>query len=197
MKGQDKGWGFIHERDANGHIVPHVNEESSGEGLSLFLTQQFQHELGIVGPYAGPTATTWLNTSLPTGDPHCTRFYTGDGSADPPDFGSRADYVNTVLPFPGNGPATGCSMLFLYYLFTQLGFSIEEIIANAPGYKSDGLTLNATGTLRGVYQNLTGDTGDPFPKFKEILAFHFPETSPATITGPNPDNPYPLTLPPP
>jgi hypothetical protein len=99
------------------------------------------------------------------------------------------------LFFPGNGPGTGCSMLFLYYLHAQLGYSIEDIIAKAPGFKSDGMTVNATGTLRGVYQNLTGDTADPFSKFKELLGHYFPATSPATITGPDPNNPFPLAPP--
>ena len=155
MAGQNKGWGFL----------PGVNnEESCGEGLSLFLTQQFELSQGIVGPYTAFTANNWLNSS-------------------------RFDYVNSVLPFPGNGPGTGCSILFIYYLFQQLGFTIPQIIAAAPGYKNG--VLNAIAPLRGVYQNLTKDNSDPFPFFKQLLDSFFPGTT--IISGPNPDNPFPLT----
>jgi hypothetical protein len=192
MEGQKKGWGFENHPGASW-----TNEESCGEGLSLFLTEQMAQLKGVSGVFTEKASENWLNSALPTSNSACTRFFKNeDGSQDLADFGSRADYVNLNLFFPGNGPGTGCSMLFLYYLYTQLGHSIDDIIAKAPGFKSDGVTLNATGTLRGVYQNLTGDTADPFPKFNELLAYHFPETSPATITGPNPNNPFPLAPPP-
>ena len=59
MDGQNKGWGFL----------PGVtNEESCGEALSLFLTQQFALGQGFPNPYTGFTANTangWLNSSLP------------------------------------------------------------------------------------------------------------------------------------
>jgi len=87
------------------------------------------------------------------------------------------------------------SILFLYYLFSQLGFSIPEIIAAAPGYK-DGV-LNATAPLRGVYQNLTGDAGDPFPFFKQLLDNAFPpdqvSSIPGTTTG-DLDNPFSIGI---
>ena len=65
-------------------------------------------------------------------------------------------------------------MLFIYYLFHQLGFTIEQIIAAAPGLQ-DGV-LNATAPLRGVYKNLTSDDSDPFPFFKQLLDDAYPET---------------------
>ncbi|MEP7310368.1 MAG: tachylectin-related carbohydrate-binding protein [Acidobacteriota bacterium] len=183
MQGQNKGWGFLPGID---------NEESCGEALSLFLTQRFEQSQGIAGPYTAFTANGWLNTSLPAGHPNSTRIVkNADGSTT--DFGSRFDYVNSVLPYPGNGPGTGCSMLFLYYLVSQLGYSIEEIISAAPGYKNG--VLDAIAPLRGVYQNLTGDHGDPFPAFKQLLDNAFPpdkvSTIPGTTTG-DPDNPFPL-----
>ncbi|PXW25155.1 UNVERIFIED_CONTAM: D-mannose binding lectin [Williamsia faeni] len=192
MEGQNKGWGF--ERHPN---ASWTNEESCGEGLSLFLTEQMAQLRGAPGQFTAHASEHWLNSALPASDPNCQRFYRNeDGSQDLPDFGSRLDYVNLNLFVIGNGPGTGCSMLFLYYLHTQLGHSIDHIIAAAPGFKSDGVTLNATGTLRGVYQNLTGDQADPFPKFKALLGHYFPEASPATISGPNPNNPFPLSPPP-
>lgn len=183
MDGQNKGWGFL----------PGVNNEMScGEGLSLFLTQQFALKQGFPNAYSGFTANTsngWLNTSLPSSNPQSTRYVkNSDGSVT--DFGARFDYVNSTLPYPGNGPGTGCSMLFIYYLFHQLGFSIEQIIANAPGY-SNG-KLNATAPLRGVYQNLTGDSSDPFPFFKQLLDTAYPPDQVSTIPGTNPDDPWPL-----
>jgi len=183
MHGQNKGWGFL----------PGVgNEESCGEALSLFLTQQFALLRGFPNPYTSFTANTangWLNTSLPKSNPSSTRFKPDPNCTQVTDWGSRADYVNSVLPCFGNGPGTGCSILFIYYLFSQLGFSkISHIIANAPGFTNG--VLNAPSPLRGVYQNLTADTTDPFLTFKSILDTSFPGES--VITAENPDNPFPL-----
>jgi hypothetical protein len=80
--------------------------------------------------------------------------------------------VNSVLPFPGNGPGTGCSILLLYYLYSQLAYSVEEIIAAEPAHTNG--VLNAIAPLRGVYQNLARDNGDPFPTFKQLLDTAFP-----------------------
>ena len=176
MQGQNKGWGFL----------PGVNnEESCGEALSLFLTQQFAVQMNFPNPYTSftaNTADTWLNTTLPQGQAGSARFSNGT------DFGARKDYVNTMLPFPGNGPGTGCSMLFLYYLYSQLGFSINEIIAAAPGSgKAD--------TLREVYRALTGESADPFPRFSELLNAAYPQDRISRISGTrtgNPDDPFPL-----
>jgi hypothetical protein len=181
MGGQNKGWGFL----------PGINnEESCGEGLSLFLTQQFELQQRISGPYTAFTASGWLNTSLPANNPASTRFnYNPDGSIQA-DFGSRFDYVNSTLPYPGNGPGTGCSILFIYYLFHQLGFTINQIIAAAPGYTNG--KLNATAPLRGVYQNLASDKSDPFPSFKELMDFAYPPDQVSAIPGPVQDDPFPL-----
>jgi hypothetical protein len=183
MQSQNKGWGFL----------PGVNnEESCGEALSLFLTQQFARMRFFPNPYTGFTANTasgWLNTSLPAADPASTRFVKNNGTTT--DFGSRFDYVNSVLPYPGNGPGTGGSMLFIYYLLHQLGFTIEQIIAAAPGYPA----LNAEAPLRGVYKTLTGDDSDPFPRFKQLLDAAYPESQVSSILGDNPDDPWPLPRP--
>jgi len=184
MFGQAKGWGYI---------AGSSSEESCGEALSLFLTQQFAVLRGFANPYSGfttNTANNWLNSSLPTSNSKSTRFYTDSATPAGYDFGSRADDVNAVLPFHGNGPGTGCSILFIYYLYNQLGFTINDIIAAAPGFTNG--VLNATGTLRGVYQNLTGDNSDPFPYFKQLLDNAFPPDQVSSIPGTNPDDPYPL-----
>ncbi|HEX3664831.1 MAG TPA: carboxypeptidase regulatory-like domain-containing protein [Rhizomicrobium sp.] len=191
MQSQSKGWGYMPGID---------NEESCGEALSLFLTQQFALKQGFTNPYTAYTANTasgWLNSSLPEDNRSSTRFQDiGNGS--PTDFGSRFDYVNSVRPYPDKWPSTGGSMLFLYYLFRQLGFTINQIIAAAPGYNTnaDGtLTLNATAPLRGVYKNLTRDDGDPFPRFKQLLDAAYPEDQVSWIPGDNPDDPWPLPKP--
>ncbi len=133
-------------------------EGSEGEGLSRFLAAQFLAVNGLGNPPAGfLNSNSWMASS-------------------------RADYVNVINP-TDDGPdvLTGCSLLFIWYLFSQLGFSVNAIVAaGAP-------------TLGGVYRNLTGDPADPFPTFKRILDNYFPGT--ATISGPNPDNPFPLANP--
>jgi hypothetical protein len=100
---------------------------------------------------------------------------------------NRIDYVNNIDQHDhAPDEKSGCATLFLYYLSYQLGYSIQRIIAAAAPM------------LAGVYRNLTGDTSDPFPQFKQMLDTAFPRTKPDgtpitwTIPGPNPDNPYPL-----
>jgi hypothetical protein len=130
-------------------------------------------------------SANWLNSSLPASNPASTEFYNNTH------FGARTDYVNTTLPFAGNGPGTGCGMLFLYYLFHQLGFAVPDIIANAPGLDSSGNPKGGS-CLRGVYRNLTGDDSDPFPYFASLLAAAFPPDQVAAIPGSNGDDPWPL-----
>jgi len=104
-------------------------------------------------------------------------------------YGSRTDYINTTLQYDhGIDAASGCAMLFLYYLNVQLGFSVKQIIAAAPGVN------NAAACLRGVYGNLTQDPSDPFPFFSFLLATAFPPDIVATIPGPNADNPWPIGI---
>jgi len=125
------------------------------------------------------TATRGYNGTTPAAhNVNTTMFY---------NYGPRPDYVNLTLEHDNTiGAASGCAMLFLYYLNVQLGFSIDAIVGAAPG-KS-----NAATCLRGVYQNLTGDSSDPFPFFSQLLANAFPPDQVSTVPGPNPDNPWPL-----
>lgn len=182
MNGQNKGWGFL----------PGVNnEESCGEALSIFLTSQFQISIGA-SIFAQGAANNWLNTSLPSSNPSSTRFTSDANCTQVTDWGSRADYVNSLLPCFGNGPGTGCSLLFIYYLFHQLGFTINEIIAAAPGYTNG--VLNALAPLRGVYQNLTQDSSDPFPYFSQLLASAYPPDQVSSIPGPNDEDPWPIAI---
>jgi len=132
-------------------------EGSEGEGLSRFLSAQFFILGGFGNPPAGfANSNSWLNSP-------------------------RADFVNNInLTDDGPDAVTGCSTLFIWYLFAQLGFSINQIVAAGAS------------TLGGVYRNLTGDTADPFPFFKRLMDVTFPGT--ATITSGNLDNPYPLGM---
>jgi hypothetical protein len=132
-------------------------EGSEGEGLSRFLAAQFLAVNGFGNPPANfANSNAWLNSI-------------------------RADFVNNINP-TDDGPdaVTGCSLLFIYYLFSQLGFNINTIVAaGAP-------------TLGGVYRNLTGDSSDSFPFFKQLIDTAFPGTT--TITTGNLDNPFPLGI---
>ena len=130
-------------------------EGSQGEGLSRFLAARFLALNGLGTPPGGfDNSNAWLRSA-------------------------RADFVNKIKD-TDDGPDdfTGCSLLFIYYLFSQLGFSIEQIVGAAAG------------TLGGVYRNLTGTSIDPFPHFKQLVDSYFPGT--ATITGADLDNPFPL-----
>ncbi|MGA3342005.1 MAG: hypothetical protein ABSD11_15605 [Methylocella sp.] len=135
------------------------NEGSKGEGLSRFLSGQFLAEngylgLGIDASYA--VADLWLNSS-------------------------RQDFVNNAPDDNGDDATNGCTTLFIYYLFSQLGYSINKIVAAG------------SSTLAGVYKNLTGDSSDPFPLFENILNLWFPSTTNSAVTGPNFDDPWPLS----
>ena len=76
----------------------------------------------------------------------------------------------------------GCSLAFIFYLNTQLSFSINQIIG---AYN---------GTMATVYNTLTGDPGDPFPFFLALISNVYPASATAAIPGPVSDNPFPLGL---
>ncbi len=134
------------------------NEGSAGEGLSRFLAGQFliANGLGVTEP-GFALANSWMTSP-------------------------RADYVNNVdVADHGIDAKTGCAILFTYYLHTQLGFSINEIVGAAAS------------ELSGVYRNLTGHPGNPFPLFKLLLDRAYPGTT--SIPGNNPDNPWTVPWP--
>ncbi len=133
------------------------SEGTAGEGLSHFLATQL---LMSIGSALRPSsiARLWLNSP-------------------------RQDFVNNVdFSDNANDPKTGCAVLFLWYLFSQLNFSVDAIVAAG------------NSELSGVFRNLTGDNGDPFPFFKQILDVVFPSQTTSAIPGPNLDDPYPLGL---
>jgi hypothetical protein len=136
------------------------DEGSKGEGLSRFLSVQFLQINGLInnGIQSGfDVADDWLNSS-------------------------RQDFINNNPDDNAPDPTTGCTTLFIYYLFSQLSFTIPQIVAAAGS------------TMASVYTNLTGDSSDPFPFFKQLLDTAFPSTTSSAVPGPNQDNPFPLGM---
>ena len=95
---------------------------------------------------------------------------------------TRGDYVNTHDSGDANSDdKSGCSLLFISYLFTQLGFPIVDIV------KSGG------NNLRDVYRKLTSDNANPFPFFQLVFDARFPGIS--GVTSPlDEDDPFPLAI---
>ncbi len=158
----------------------HAND-SSGEGLSQFCASQ----LFLAGHNdyynAGGNqifVENWLN---------------GDGTTDQgtsvPNT-ARSDWVNHTftggsvggVSVSGDGDPVsyGCALAFIYYLTVQLGFTINEVIANY------------SGQLASCYHSVTGDSSDPFPGFVGILNNAFPPGTRASLTETNPNDPFPL-----
>src|SRR6266851_2522063 len=109
---QAQGTGWFPAPPVNGGPS---NEGNIGEGLSRFLGREFLAALGLGSPPSiYELAHLWLDSSIPPVGP----------------YGSREDYVTQTLPDDSHpDPATGCAILFIYYLYTQLGFSIPRIVA--------------------------------------------------------------------
>jgi hypothetical protein len=135
-----------------------ASEGSKGEGLSRFLGWQMIQAKGLsTGVAAGFfVSNLWLNSP-------------------------RVDFVNNNPDDNAPDAHSGCTALFIYYLSTQLKFSVS------------GLINAGAQTMAGVYSNLTGDSGDPFPFFARLVGQSFPGTNQITI-GPNLDDPFPLGL---
>ena len=130
------------------------DEGSKGEGLSRFLGVQFQlvNGLGGVPPPGFGVVPTWLNSSRPD-------FVNNDPDDNKPDV------------------VTGCTTLFLYFLFNQLGFSIPAII-NA-----------GASNLAGVFKNLTGQP-DGWTPFINMVNSHYPQGFTYNPIG---DNVFPVS----
>lgn len=131
--------------------------DSSGEGLSQLCA--FTLYPSQIDTLNGPQV--WLDTSV------------GPTSAKP----SRPNFVNASEPFDGNFVSFGCALLFLYYLRTQLGFSMKAVVSAHAD------------SLANVYFNLTKDrTG--FQEFADMLAARFKPGVPCDLVGSR--DPFPL-----
>ncbi len=153
MDQKANGWGYSY---GDG------NEGSKGEGLSRFMGFQFLAQKGLdtsIVSKGGSTffvANDWLSST-------------------------RTDFVNYNPDDNKPDATTGCTTLFVYYLYSQLTFTVGDIFNAGAQF------------LSGVYTNLTGDPGDPFPFFLRLLNNAFPGTN--TIgTGPNFDDPWPIGI---
>jgi len=92
------------------------------------------------------------------------------------DSPERPDFVNKNDPTDMNAISTGCAVLFLHYMHTQLKIPWEKIV------QTGGPTLSQT------YANL--DLGnDGFVKFKRLMDTHFPISKKSGLTT---DNPFPI-----
>ncbi len=112
---------------------------SNGEGLSQYLTEMF-YRSGYYDSQLqhGPTRmTSWLNDV------------------------TRPDWVTRTDPTDKNFTTFGCAFLFLHFLHTQKGFSVQEIITKG------GATLEDT------YRNLTGSAGG-WNEFSGLLNKFYP-----------------------
>lgn len=115
------------------------DEGSKGEGLSRFLGVQFRVANGSGAvPFDGfAVGTTWLNSV-------------------------RQNFVDVAPDDNHPDPTNGCTTLFIYYLHSQLGYSINQIIAAGAD------------TLAGVYTNLTGKN-DGWTSFINLVNLHYPQ----------------------
>ncbi len=137
--------------------------DSSGEGLSHWCALQLflsGHNSYYTSGNNQIFVQNWLN---------------GDGS---PNQGStvpnsaRSDWVNhtytgstvsgTFVHGDGDPVSYGCALAFIYYLTTQLGFTINEVIAK---YNSN---------LASCYHGVTSDSTDPFVNFMALVNHVYP-----------------------
>lgn len=115
-----------------------ADEGSKGEGLSRFLSVQLLLTRGIAEHFGGFDVTKfWMNA------PGRPNFVDSNPDDNQPDV------------------TTGCTAAFIWFLHSQLGFSIPQIIAAG------------SGTLGGVFQNLTGKTGG-FAAFSTLVNTFYP-----------------------
>ncbi len=120
---------------------------SNGEGLSRVLaTDAYPKELDGFA-----TASVWLDSN-------------------------RDNFIDHNFNSDTNGPANGCSVLFLNWLRFQLNYSWQQIAgAAAP-------------TLAQTYRRLTG-TNDGSQQFEHLINTQFPKGTPSGLVT---DNPFPL-----
>ena len=154
MMSQNGGWWEAQDEFTRG------NEGSKGEALSRFLAYQFKLANGDAN-VRYPTYEVvyqWLNSagSLQT----------------PPVAGvpGRPNYVDSNADDFQPDVVTGCTTAFVHYLWGQLDFSPKRIIAAG------------SGTLGGVYTNLTGRT-DGWASFIGLVDQYYPAATAYDVPG--------------
>ena len=124
--------------------------DSAGEGLSRLCAIE-RASLGYTSEYH-VTVNTWMLSA------------------------ARADWISQSKPTDTDDDSTGCAMLFLYYLHSQLYVSIPHIIQQGGG------------TLEATYHAVTGKNGG-FGALRALLDSYFPlSQTPPLATN----NPFPL-----
>jgi len=131
--------------------VTWVAGHSNGEGLSVVCTGRFYPE-AYYTLLGAPRVIGWLNST------------------------TRNDWISQNEPTDKDGDSYGCAALFIYYLCSQLNFSMHDIITKA------GATLEAT------YRNLTGKSG-AYAAFTGLINPFFPPGNTFTLST---DDPFPL-----
>ena len=148
--------------------------DSGGEGLSRVAAELLHPQYGT------GFVNAWL-ASDPTTDP----------TSAVADSEFRKDWVSqnfTGGPLRAGGTvhgdddsySYGCAMLFIYYLKSQLGFSMPQIVQRAGA------------TLADTYQALTNGQTKGFWEFKSLLAEHFPIGVQSPTDDPFPLSPFPV-----
>ena len=148
MQAQGKGWYL------NKGWFETSDEGSMGEALSRFLASKFIGTLGTDIPTGANVVPIWLNN------------------------GTREDQISQS-PAPDDiqpDAVTGCGTCFLFYLHSQLNFSIQAIVA-AEGH-----------SLAEIYNRLTGES-DAWLAFSQIVNDHYPI---GTNYYPRYDNMFPV-----
>jgi hypothetical protein len=128
---------------------------SHGEGLSLMCAQ-----LRFKGGYYASYPGGWVNSWVQLVDRNT----------------AGRDWISNVKKTDGDAESYGCSLLFLFYLKSQLGYSMQDIVQKA------GNTLELT------YKNLTGKTG-AMAAFSAFIDPYFPPGNTPALAS---DNPFPL-----
>jgi hypothetical protein len=140
-------------RDVQTNTITWVENHSDGEGLSRMAVGLLHPASYYNGTYLqGPYVNGWLQSA------------------------ARHDWITTNEASDTDGDSFGCSLLFLYWLHSQLGHSMTEIVTKA------GATLEAT------YHALTGQSG-AYAAFTQFLAPFFPVGQTAALKT---DNPFPI-----
>jgi hypothetical protein len=129
--------------------------DSNGEGLSVFCAG-LMHPKGYYGASLGPRVNTWLTSNTRNDSAH--------------------NWISTVESTDKDADSYSCALLFIYYLYDQLGYSIRDIVVKGGDKLVD------------TYQNLTGNTGGD-TTFKSLLDTYFPVGKIGSLAT---DDPFPL-----
>ena len=130
-----------------------ADEGSKGEGLSRFLSVQFLLTRGIAEHFASfDVVKTWLNA------PGRPNFVDNNPDDNQPDV------------------TTGCTTAFIWFLHSQLNFSIQQIVAAGES------------TLGGVFTKLTGRPNG-WSEFSTLVNTFYP---PGITYNPLTDNIFPV-----